>query len=150
MKKNKGFTLVELMIVMAVIAVLATMALFGFARAQAAARDAGRQNIMNGIQVALEGYFGDNGHYGVKTTATDFCATITMLTGSGHLASAPNDPKTKAAICGTGNPTPTGSGATYTFLGATQTTCGQANCWQSYTLTLAKESGGSSVFKNPQ
>ncbi len=46
---RSGFSLVELMIVMAVMAILATMALFGLSKAQAAARDASRQQIMTGI-----------------------------------------------------------------------------------------------------
>ena len=63
MQKSRGFTLVELMIVVAVIAILATLALTGFRTAQASARDTQRQQNVKGVQVALECYFSENGEY---------------------------------------------------------------------------------------
>jgi prepilin-type N-terminal cleavage/methylation domain-containing protein len=63
MKRSRGFTLVELMIVIAVIAILATLALTGFRTAQASARDTQRQQNVKGVQVALECYYSENGQY---------------------------------------------------------------------------------------
>lgn len=60
---KRAFTLIELMVVISVIAILATIALFGFGKAQSAARDVQRAQSMNGIQAALERYYGDNGGY---------------------------------------------------------------------------------------
>lgn len=54
---------IELMSVMTVTAVLATLALVGFRIAQQAARDAERQAIVRGIQTGLECYIGDHGQY---------------------------------------------------------------------------------------
>ena len=132
---KRGFTLIELMVVIAVIAILSTIALFGITKAQASARDSSRQQIMNGIQMALERYYADNQAY--YTTTNNFCGLTTALVAASYLSAQPNDPKTKASICGTGNPT--AGGATYTYLGAAA----------SYTLTLTKESGGTSTFTSP-
>lgn len=145
--KNKlpasGFTLIELMVVMTVIAILATMALYGLGKAQASARDASRQQIMTGIQTALERYYGDNQLY--FTATNNFCGLTTAMVGGNYLSAQPVDPGTKLAICGTGNPCTDASancatGAQYTYLGAAQ----------SYVLTLKKESGGTNNFNSPQ
>lgn len=133
---SKGFTLIELMVVIAVIGILSSMALFGIGKTQAAARDTQRQSIMNGIRTALERYYGDNQAY--YTAVNNFCGVTTALVTATYLTAQPTDPSTKAAICGTGNPT--AGGATYTYAGATN----------SYTLTLTKESGGTSIFTSPQ
>ena len=63
MFKKKGFTLIELMIVMAVIGILATIALVGLGQAQKSARDVKRQATMGGIRTALECYYGVMGTY---------------------------------------------------------------------------------------
>ena len=136
LSKNKGFTLIELMVVITVIAILSTIALFGIGKAQASARDTSRQQIMNGVRAALERYYGDNQVY--YTATNNFCGLTTALVAGTYLAAQPIDPQTKTAICGTGNPVV--GGATYTYVGAAQ----------SYTLTLSKESGGTNTFLSPQ
>lgn len=135
--KRPAFTLIELMVVITVIAVLSTIALFGIGKAQASARDAARSQIMNGLQTALERYYSDNQAY--YTATNNFCGLTTALVAGNYLAAQPNDPRTKTAICGTGNPS--AGGATYTYVGASQ----------SYTLTLTVEAGGTNrIFLNPQ
>lgn len=133
---KKGFTLIEILVVILVISLLATIALFGVGKAQAAARDAQRQQIMNGIRTSLERYYADNQAY--YTVTNNFCGLTTALVSGNYLLAQPVDPNTKVAICGTGNPVV--GGATYTYLGAAS----------SYTLTLIKESGGTNTFTNPQ
>lgn len=136
MRNKKGFTLIEILVVVLVISLLATIALFGIGKAQAAARDAQRQQIMNGIRTALERYYADNQAY--YTATNNFCGLTTALVAGLYLSAQPVDPNTKTAICGTGNPVV--GGATYTYLGAAS----------SYALTLTKEAGGTSTFTNPQ
>lgn len=74
MKRNKsqaGFTLVELMIVIAVIAILATMGLLGFRAAQKSARDTQRLSNLRGVQAALECRFSVDGSYPSAATWND-------------------------------------------------------------------------------
>ncbi len=155
---KKGFTLVELMVVMAVIAILATIAFFGLSRAQAAARDTQRQQAMNGLRAALERYFGDNGYYpGPGPVGNQWSGNvgspIDTLVAAGYITAGPTDPCAGGtAIPATGimavcTPT-TYAYAPLTSAGGACTTAGK-NCAK-YTLTLTKESGGTSNFANPQ
>lgn len=131
--------MIELMVVISVIAILSTIALFGFNKAQSSARDVSRANIMNGFQTALERYFGDVGSY---PTYSVFGSMASVLTSSNYL-SAPTDPKSNcsSAIVAASNWTPCGAGSlpTYSY-------SGNATYYQ---LVLSKESGGSQTFKSP-
>lgn len=144
--KNRGFTLIELMVVVAVIAILATIALFGLRSAQGSARNTQRQQIANSIRAGLERYYGDRNTYVVGTSFSDM---YTTLTGLNYMSGAAVD-----SGCGTGPvtypsggitagswvPCAIGGNVTYAYSGAAG----------SYTLTLSKESGGSNTFSGPQ
>ncbi len=60
---KKGFTLVELMVVVAVIAILATALLVGLGGARKRARDARRVSDMKQVQNVLELYYAKVGTY---------------------------------------------------------------------------------------
>lgn len=62
-KRQQGFTIVELLIVIVVIAILAAITLVAYNGMQARARDSRRQNDVATIAKALELYYIDNGHY---------------------------------------------------------------------------------------
>ncbi len=137
---KRGFTLIEILVGILIISLLATIALFGIGKAQAAARDAQRQQIMNGIRTALERYYADNqAYYYLPAANNNFCGLTTALV-PGYLSTQPIDPNTKVAICAAGDTNPTKGGATYTYSGAAS----------SYSLILIKESGGTNTFTNPQ
>ena len=60
---KKGFTLVELLVVMAIIAILATVIIGGFRSSQMRGRDAQRKSDLKQIANALEIFFADYGKY---------------------------------------------------------------------------------------
>jgi general secretion pathway protein G len=69
--RNKGFTLVELLIVVAIIAVLASLVVVAVGRAPVEARIAVAKTQMNKIAAALELYSGDVGFYPPGDAAND-------------------------------------------------------------------------------
>ena len=68
-KKVKGFTLVEIMIVVAVIALLAAIAIPNLLRAKVAANESSAQSTLKSIANALETYTISNGVYPSDTTS---------------------------------------------------------------------------------
>ncbi len=62
-KTTSGFTIVELLIVIVVIAILAAITIISFSGIQQRARDAERQTELSALQKALEMYHADTGGY---------------------------------------------------------------------------------------
>lgn len=61
--RSSGFTIIELLIVIVVIAILAGLVLNAFGNIQARARDTERRNDINAIHTQLELYYTDNDEY---------------------------------------------------------------------------------------
>src|SRR5919108_3837109 len=61
---QQGFTLIELMIVVAIIGILAAIAIPNFLRYQAKSRQAEARTNLGGIFVAETSYFGEQSRYG--------------------------------------------------------------------------------------
>src|ERR1700757_2616926 len=62
-KRNQGFTIVELLIVIVVIGILALLVITTYSGIQAKARNAKRQTDIASLQTQLEAYFSQNGFY---------------------------------------------------------------------------------------
>lgn len=60
---QKGFTIIELLVVIVIIGILVALALPQLFAAQARGRDADRKNDMKNLQQKLETYFNDNDAY---------------------------------------------------------------------------------------
>lgn len=70
MKKSpSGFTLVEIMIVVAIIALLSAVLIPNMVRARVAANDSSAKATLKSISTALETYMTSNGTYPTTTTA---------------------------------------------------------------------------------
>jgi prepilin-type N-terminal cleavage/methylation domain-containing protein len=93
-RKNKGFTLVELLVVISIIGVLATLVLLQLGTARARARDTKRITDVNQIRTAVEQYFEDNGGT-YPTGITD--ALIGPSSPGKYLTRVPTDPLTGTA-----------------------------------------------------
>lgn len=101
---RKGFTLIEILIVVAIIAILASIVLVGLGPTQQSGRDARRISDLHSIQTALELYYNKCGYYPGAAQAGVTCAAyaagnntyasmVTAIKGSAiGVTSIPNDP----------------------------------------------------------
>jgi prepilin-type N-terminal cleavage/methylation domain-containing protein len=76
-KLQSGFTIIELLIVIAIIGILATLVLTNFQGAQARGRDTVRKNDANSVYSKLEEFYNENGGY-PDATITDDGANVTV------------------------------------------------------------------------
>ncbi|MBI4085371.1 MAG: type II secretion system protein [Candidatus Liptonbacteria bacterium] len=99
---KKGFTLIEILIVVAIIAVLASIVLIGFGPAQRQGRDARRISDLRQSQNALELYYSKCGYYpgtaqatypcGARASVNTWSGVQAALTGSNiGVSQIPND-----------------------------------------------------------
>jgi type II secretion system protein G len=72
MKQRNGFTLVEFLVVIAIIALLAGLAVFSLTRAQRTARDTQVFKDTKTLQTALEFYYTENSQYPVPTEGSSW------------------------------------------------------------------------------
>jgi general secretion pathway protein G len=86
--RSLGFTLIELMVVVAIIGVLMAAGLVAFTNAQQAGRDAKRKADVDGISKALEQY--NQANAGLYPTTTQTTSVLTTYFPTGAL---PTDPK---------------------------------------------------------
>lgn len=88
MKNKKGFTLLELMIVVAIIGILASMAQPMFKVAVLKSREAALKEDLFNLRNVLDQFYADNGKYP---------DTISQLVDKGYMRAIPIDPFTNAA-----------------------------------------------------
>lgn len=94
-----GFTLIELMVVIALIGILSSIVLASFSEARARNRDGKRMSDIREIQKALSLYQIDNNKFPVPTNPTDTITITgddeisTVLEEFGHISAVPVDPQ---------------------------------------------------------
>ncbi len=76
-KNKKGFTLIELMVVIAIIAILATVVLIALQSARNAAYDARLKSQVAQFRSLAETYFAKDQHYGNLTSDPEYTALTT-------------------------------------------------------------------------
>lgn len=94
--RQSGFTIVELLIVIVVIAILAAITIVAYNGIQQRARDSDRTADITAVQKALELYRVDNGNYpSVGTDNTGYnLSTLAAALIPTYISSLPNDPNT--------------------------------------------------------
>lgn len=92
-KKFKGFTLIEMLIVITIIALLSSLILVGMGGARAKSRDARRIADLHNVQNALELYYAKTGTYPKPTEASEYSTLKTLLINAGiGVSKIPDDP----------------------------------------------------------
>lgn len=130
-KKTDGFTLVELLVVIIVVGVLATITIFTFSSVQKNSRDSARKMRAELIATSLENYYQKHGEYPNCSTLTQSSSTVISSTltdlKTDDLATPTATSGTNSIICGdlntvntdsfgyTGDDTCTSSGACTEF-----------------------------------
>lgn len=151
-RKQAGFTIVELLIVIVVIGILAALVLNTFQGVQARARDTERRTDLNTIHTQLEVFYNDFGHYPDGSAAvtcgegTDSCA-LDALTSRGLDAEALVDPNENAINIGAN-----GNTDNEYYYDVTDATNGAGNCTAgqctSYVLSTDLESEAETYTKS--
>lgn len=96
-RKKSGFTLIELMVVLAVIATLLTLALPSYFSSLGKSREAVLQQNLALLRDTLDKYYGDKGKYP---------AALDELVSTKYLRSMPVDPITDSSATWVGIPPP--------------------------------------------
>jgi len=142
-KNNKGFTIVELLIVIVVIGILALLVITTYGGIQQKARNSKRQTDLASLQTHLEAFYNQTGYYPNR----DDMNTASFVSGLVD-PSNPNQATTTPFVSA-----PVAKSYSYVPLTATDTTCeGASPADQScakYTLTATYEGtvNGQTVFK---
>jgi general secretion pathway protein G len=97
-RTNKGFTLIELIVVISIIGVLASLLMTNFMQVREKTRDGVRKSDLQQIRLALESYRLDEGHYppaseGLYTTTCDGFNSLQGDEGTEYMKDIPCDPK---------------------------------------------------------
>lgn len=93
-KKQRGFTIVELLIVIVVIGILAALVITTYSGIQQKGRDTERQTDIKAIHGQLEAYYAQSGHYPTLANVND--STFRGANMKGLDADALQDPKGSA------------------------------------------------------
>lgn len=99
MKRQNGFTLLEVLVSATIIAVLTTIGLVSFSSVNKRSRDVKRKSDMEQIRSALEMYRSDNStfpgeypHVGTASFTTTSGLEATLVTTGGFMPAIPADP----------------------------------------------------------
>ncbi len=130
--KHKGFTIVELVVVIVMISILVTVATIAYRTTQRNARDEKRKTDVAMLRGALSEYRADKGEYPLATTCTTSPSgssqcwrneVWTILKDGGYLEEIPQ-PETKAHSSHTSFNVASGGNANYGYMFSSSTSYG--------------------------
>jgi prepilin-type N-terminal cleavage/methylation domain-containing protein len=139
-RKNEGFTIVELLIVIVVIGILAALVVTTFTGIQQRARNTERETDIKAVHGQLEAYYAQNGSYPFRDDVNN--ATWRSTNMKGLDAEALKDPKgTAQTLTATPGTSPPSYGYNPAQTDDSACTTAAGNCTK-YTLTANLEGGG--------
>ena len=94
---KKAFTLLELLVAMAIIAILIALAIFGVLQVQKNSRDTQRRKAMEDVNIGIQAFYSKYGQYPDSITFVDNTAT---LSGGGNSSEVELNNSAKAAASG--------------------------------------------------
>jgi prepilin-type N-terminal cleavage/methylation domain-containing protein len=152
MKKNiNAFTLVELVVVIAVIGILAAISIMGLSRYQEIGRDAQRSSSATVIAVALEKYHDSHGEYPSCSAISSTTSPLTELDERVLIAPQADAGVTNSITCAdlTGA---NGEGDYYAFIGDSSPACVNGQSCLQWTLKYHEEKTNTiaSIFSRRQ
>lgn len=145
-KNSKGFTIVELLIVIVVIGILALLVVTTYSGIQQKARNSKRQVDIKSLQTQLEGFYSSNGYYPSLTNmnSSSFLSTSMKSLDQGALTDPSNATQSKTLLAA-----PAAKSYAYAVTTSTGTSCeSDATTCAGYTLTATFEGtvNGSTTF----
>ncbi|MBI4029220.1 MAG: prepilin-type N-terminal cleavage/methylation domain-containing protein [Candidatus Blackburnbacteria bacterium] len=90
--KNRGFTLIEVLVVIAIIGILIALSAVAYQSARQAGRDTKRKGDLYEIRSALEIYRNDCGQYPSTLSFGSSLSGVGTCAGNTYLSTVPNDP----------------------------------------------------------
>lgn len=117
-----GFTLIELMISIAIVAIISTVGIVSYSKIQVLARDSKRKEDLRLIANALQLYYNDNKSYPVNSNWVYSNGTQPWIPGlnTSYMSALPTDPSSNGG-------TPWSGAMGYAYCGAAGSGCSSCN-----------------------
>lgn len=143
--RARAFTLVELIVIITVISILATIGMFSFINIQKQSRDSQRNADVNVIAEALENYYSHNGEYPSCSALTQSASSVTTDTLKGldpTMLQAPTSSPANGNSIICSDLTDTSGSNVYAYVGDGSSDCATGSSCLEWTLKYREEATG--------
>lgn len=147
MKRSSGFTIVEVIVVVIIVGILASLAVFAFNQVQINARNDERVSDVTAISTALEEYYRKNSVYPTCSQMTQSTSSVASLLkiSESALVSPSDSGGVNSVACGA---LTAGSGPDdYGYVVDTSSVCAAGTYCYEYTLQYRQEGTGVIISK---